>query len=340
MSFEKKHKMLLSWELKEKYPLDDSLKKIKQTNDNAIKNILNGTDDRKLVIIGPCSIDSEKAILCYLEKLYKIKEKIEEKLFIVPRIYSSKPRTTGQGYKGYIHQMGLEANPSMLEGIQNTRELNIKIIKDYGFGIADEMLYTFICPYFDDLLSYVAIGARSVEDQQHRILASGLDCCVGFKNPMSGDISVMLNGIKSAQHKHNFIYDGYEVDTTGNSYSHAILRGAFYKNNHIPNYKYETLLNIAKEYGNIEAHNKAIIVDANHSNSAKDFKRQPYIIKEVIDSIKKDENLRNIIKGFMIESYIEEGFDTSGKVFGKSITDGCIDIETTKRLLFDMADSF
>lgn len=340
MSFTKVQKMLSTEEVLEMLPIDENIKKVKSKNDEKIKKIISGEDDKKLVVIGPCSVDNEKAILHYLEELAKIREIVKDKLFLVPRIYTGKPRTTGDGYKGFIHQKSLEHIPSMKEGILNARKLNIDIIKTYEFPIADELLYTFTYPFMEDLISYVAIGARSVENQQHRLLASGIESAVGMKNPMSGDINVMLNAISSAQKSHNFIYDGYEVDTTGNSFSHAILRGALaLDGSHVPNYSYQNLLDIAEKYEATDVKNRAIIVDANHSNSGKDFKKQPSVIKDVLNSMQKDDKLKNIIKGFMIESYLKEGTDVTGKTYGKSITDGCISIDTTKSLLLDIAEN-
>ncbi len=339
MSFKKICKMPTKEEIFDLLPLDDKLKNIKNKNDIEIKNILCSKSNKMLVIIGPCSADSEKSVCEYLEMLYKINEQVKEKLFIVPRVYSSKPRTTGDGYKGMIHQPNINNEPTMKGGIIAIRSLDIKIIKDYGFAIADELLYTSTYPFIEDLLSYVAIGARSVENQQHRLIASGIECAVGMKNPMSGDISVMLNAINTAQKSHNFIYEGYEVDTTGNPFAHSILRGGVDLNgNNFPNYHYESLLDVANIYDKSDLLNKAIIIDTNHSNSGKLFYKQPSIVADVLNSICKNNDLKNIIKGFMIESYIQEGSDPTGKTYGKSITDPCISIETTKKLLFNLAE--
>ena len=340
MSFKKISKIPTKEEILEILPLDDKLKNIKQKNDEEIKDILSKKSNKMLVIIGPCSADSEKSVCEYLEMLYKINEKVKEKLFIVPRIYSSKPRTTGDGYKGMIHQPNIDNEPTMKEGILAIRKLDIKIIKDYNFPIADEMLYTSTYPFLEDLLSYVAIGARSVENQHHRLIASGIDCAVGMKNPMNSDIKVMLNAINTAQKEHNFMYDGYEVDTTGNKFAHGILRGGVdLDGNNFNNYHYESLLKVHKMYYETDLSNKSIIIDTNHSNSGKLYYKQPEIVKDVLKSINKNKDLKDMIKGFMIESYIQEGNDITGKTYGKSITDPCISIETTKDLLFNLADS-
>ena len=340
MSFKKISKIPTKEEIFNLLPLDKTLKNIKEKNDKEIKNILSSKSNKMLVIIGPCSADSEKSVCEYLDMLYKINEQVKEKLFIVPRIYTSKPRTTGDGYKGMIHQPNINNEPNIKEGIIAIRKLDIKIIKDYGFPIADEMLYTSTYPFMEDLLSYVAIGARSVENQHHRLIASGIDCAVGMKNPTSGDVSVMLNAISTAQKSHNFIYDGYEVDTTGNPFAHSILRGGIdLCGNNFSNYHYENLLNVEKLYNNTDLSNKTIIIDTNHSNSGKLFYKQPSIVKDVLNSISKNNSIKNIVKGFMIESYIKEGNDPTGKTYGKSITDPCISIETTKELLFNLADN-
>lgn len=340
MSFKKISKIPSQEEIKQILPLNKHLETIKKLNDEQIKDIISDKSDKKIVIIGPCSADSEKSVCEYLEKLLKIKEQVQSKLFIVPRIYTSKPRTTGDGYKGMIHQPNINNKPTMKEGILSIRKLDIKIINNYGFPIADEMLYTSTYPFIDDLLSYVAIGARSVENQHHRLIASGIDCAVGMKNPMSSDISVMLNAISTAQKNHNFIYDGYEVNTTGNSFAHSILRGGInLLGEHFPNYHYDSLLNVINMYKSLNLKNPAIIVDTNHSNSGKLYYKQPSIALNVVKSMNKNSDIKNIVKGFMIESYLKEGNDPTGKTYGKSITDACINIETTKQLLLDLCEN-
>ena len=340
MSFNKLYKIPSKEDILNMLPLDNHLKNIKQKNDEEIKNILSSKSNKMLVIIGPCSADNKKSVYEYLEMLYKIKEEVKEKLFIVPRIYTSKPRTTGEGYKGMLHQPNINNKESIKDGIIAIRELDIKIIKDFGFAIADEMLYTSTYPFFEDLLSYVAIGARSVENQHHRLIASGIDCAVGMKNPMCGDISVMLNAINTAQKEHNFIYDNYEVNTTGNLFAHAILRGGVdLLGNNFSNYEYDNLLKTLDLYNKTDLKNKSLIIDVNHSNSGKIFSKQPLIVKDVLNSINKNVNIKNIVKGFMIESYIKEGNDPTGKTYGKSITDPCINIETTRELLLNLAEN-
>ena len=282
MSFNKIDKIPSKEELLYMLPLDNNLKKIKQKNDTEIKNILSSKCNKMLIIVGPCSADNEKSVYEYLEMLYKIKEEVKDKLFIVPRIYTSKPRTTGTGYKGMLHQPNINDKESIKNGIIAIRKFDIKIIKDFGFPIADEMLYTSTYTFFEDLLSYVAIGARSVENQHHRLISSGIDCAIGMKNPMCGDISVMLNAINTAQLKHNFIYNEYEVETTGNLFAHGILRGGIdLKGNNFPNYTYDNLLNVFDLYNKTSLKNKSLIIDVNHSNSGKIFSKQPTIIEKV-----------------------------------------------------------
>lgn len=339
MSFKKICKIPTKQELFNLLPLSQNLKDIKQKNDQQIKDILASKIDKMLIVIGPCSAHDEKALFAYLDMLYKISEQTKEKLFIIPRIYTSKPRTTGQGYKGMLHQPDLLSSPSIKDGIFAVRNLDLKIIKDYGFAIADEMLYTSTYPYIEDLLSYVAIGARSVENQEHRLIASGIDCAVGMKNPMCGNLSVMFNAINTGQNGHNFMYDGFEVETDGNYFCHGVLRGFVDNdNNHFSNYSYDSLLKTVQLYENQKLKNKSLIIDTNHSNSGKRFDKQKDVIKDVINSIKKDNSIKKIVKGFMIESYIEEGADEKGTVFGKSVTDPCIGIQETKKILFDLAD--
>lgn len=339
MSFKKIHKIPTKQELFDLLPLSQNLKNIKQKNDQQIKNILSSKSDKMLVVIGPCSVHDEKAIFTYLDMLYKINQQTKEKLFIIPRIYTSKPRTTGKGYKGMLHQHNFLDTPSIKNGIFAVRNLDLKIIQDYGFAIADEMLYTSTYPYIDDLLSYVAVGARSVENQEHRLFASGINCAVGIKNPMCGNLSVMFNAINTAQNGHNFMYDGFEVETEGNFFCHGILRGFVdNNNNHFSNYSYDNLLKAIELYENENLKNKSLIIDTNHSNSGKIFDKQKDVVKDVVNSIKKDSSIKKIVKGFMIESFIEEGSDENGTVFGKSVTDPCIGIEETKKILFDLAD--
>lgn len=335
-----KRKLPIPKEIKAQYPLTEEMAKIKEKRDKEIKDILSGKDDRLLVIIGPCSADSEDSVLDYLSRLKKLDEKVCEKLMIVPRIYTNKPRTTGDGYKGMLHQPNPNKDSDMLKGIITIRDLHMKAIRDIGYTCADEMLYSENHRYLSDLLSYVAVGARSVEDQQHRLTASGLDIPVGMKNPTGGDISVMLNSITAGQHAHTFIYRGWEVESEGNPYTHAILRG--YMNKHgqsIPNYHYEDLIHLCEVYNEEKFANPAVIVDTNHANSGKKYLEQIRIAKEVLHSCKMSPDVKKLVKGLMIESYIEDGAcKAEEKIYGKSITDPCLGWEKTEKLLLEMAD--
>ncbi len=335
-----KRKLPIPKEIKAQYPLTEEMAKIKEKRDKEIKDILSGKDNRLLVIIGPCSADSEDSVLDYLSRLKKLDEKVCEKLMIVPRIYTNKPRTTGDGYKGMLHQPNPNKDSDMLKGIITIRDLHMKAIRDIGYTCADEMLYSENHRYLSDLLSYVAVGARSVEDQQHRLTASGLDIPVGMKNPTGGDISVMLNSITAGQHAHTFIYRGWEVESEGNPYTHAILRG--YMNKHgqsIPNYHYEDLIHLCEVYNEEKFANPAVIVDTNHANSGKKYLEQIRISKEVLHSCKMSPDVKKLIKGLMIESYIEDGAcKAEERIYGKSITDPCLGWEKTEKLLLEMAD--
>lgn len=335
-----KRKLPIPKEIKAQYPLTEEMAKIKERRDKEIKDILSGKDDRLLIIIGPCSADSEDSVLDYLSRLKKLDEKVCEKLMIVPRIYTNKPRTTGDGYKGMLHQPNPNKDSDMLKGIITIRDLHMKAIRDIGYTCADEMLYSENHRYLSDLLSYVAVGARSVEDQQHRLTASGLDIPVGMKNPTGGDISVMLNSITAGQHAHTFIYRGWEVESEGNPYTHAILRG--YMNKHgqsIPNYHYEDLIHLCEVYNEEKFANPAVIVDTNHANSGKKYLEQIRIAKEVLHSCKMSPDVKKLVKGLMIESYIEDGAcKAEERIYGKSITDPCLGWEKTEKLLLEMAD--
>ena len=341
MNMNFKRKLPIPKEIKAQYPLTEEMAKIKEKRDKEIKDILSGKDDRLLVIIGPCSADSEDSVLDYLSRLKKLDEKVCEKLMIVPRIYTNKPRTTGDGYKGMLHQPNPNKDSDMLKGIITIRDLHMKAIRDIGYTCADEMLYSENHRYLSDLLSYVAVGARSVEDQQHRLTASGLDIPVGMKNPTGGDISVMLNSITAGQHAHTFIYRGWEVESEGNPYTHAILRG--YMNKHgqsIPNYHYEDLIHLCEVYNEEKFANPAVIVDTNHANSGKKYLEQIRIAKEVLHSCKMSPDVKKLVKGLMIESYIEDGAcKAEERIYGKSITDPCLGWEKTEKLLLEMADT-
>lgn len=333
-------KLPIPKEIKEMYPLTEEMKALKEKRDAEIKNILSGRDNRMLIIIGPCSADNEESVLDYLSRLKKVDGQVKDKLFIIPRIYTNKPRTTGEGYKGMLHQPDPNKGEDMLKGVIAIRELHMRAIKEIGFTCADEMLYTDNHRYLSDILSYVAVGARSAEDQQHRLTASGLDIPVGMKNPTGGDISVMLNSIIAGQHPHTFIYRGWEVESAGNPYTHAILRG--YVNKHgqaIPNYHYEDLINLCQVYNNEKFRNPSVIIDTNHSNSGKKYLEQVRIAKEVLHSKRCSNDVNNLVKGLMIESYIEDGAcKAQEKIYGKSITDPCLGWEKTEKLLLELAD--
>ena len=328
-------------EIKEEYPVTPEMMAIKEKRDAEIKDILSGKSDKLMLVIGPCSADHEDSVLNYINRLKGVQEKVEEKILIIPRIYTNKPRTTGDGYKGMLHQPDPERDSDMLKGLVAIRKLHMRAVQETGFTCADEMLYPENGRYLSDLLSYVAIGARSVENQQHRLTASGLDIPVGMKNPTSGDISVMMNSITAAQHSHTFIYRGWEVKSEGNPYAHAILRG--YVNKHgeaIPNYHYEDLIHLSETYGaHPDLANPGVIIDTNHSNSGKQCLEQVRIAKEILHSCRHSNDIKKLVKGMLIESYIEDGAQKpDGGVYGKSITDPCLGWEKTERLILDMAD--
>lgn len=340
MSFEFIKKMPTPAEIKEQFPLPEELVNLKINRDKTIKDIFTGASSKFLLVIGPCSADNEDAVCDYVTRLSKIQEKVSDKILIVPRIYTNKPRTTGMGYKGMLHQPDPEKKPDLLAGLLAIRKMHIRVMNETGLTAADEMLYPENYRYFSDILSYVAIGARSVEDQQHRLTVSGMDIPAGMKNPTSGDFSVMLNSVIAAQAKHTFIYRGYEVKTDGNPLTHTILRGAVNKHGQcIPNYHYEDLIRLFNMYSELELANPAVIIDANHSNSAKQYIEQIRISKEVIHSRRHCKDVENLVKGLMIESYIEPGSQKVGEhVYGKSITDPCIGWDQTEKLIFDLAD--
>lgn len=327
-------------EIKAQYPLSPELEEKKTEFDAKVADIFTGKSDKLLLVIGPCSADSEKPVLDYTSRLARLQEKVADKIMIIPRVYTNKPRTTGDGYKGMLHQPDPEKGSDMLEGIVAIRRLHTKVIEETGFFTADEMLYCENYRYLSDLLSYVAVGARSVENQLHRLTASGIEVPVGMKNPTSGDISVMLNSITAAQHSHTFIYRGWEVVTEGNPLAHAILRG--YVNKHgqaIPNYHYEDLEHLYENYSAKGLQNLSLVVDANHSNSGKKPLEQIRICKEVLHSCRHNADINRMVKGFMIESYIEDGAQKIGEgIYGKSITDPCIGWEKTERLVLELAE--
>ena len=335
-----KRKLPIPKEIKEQYPLTAELAQVKARRDKEIADVFTGKSGKMVLIIGPCSADREDAVLEYCERLAKLQEAVSDKLVLIPRVYTNKPRTTGDGYKGLLHQPDPRKTSDMLEGVIAIRRLHTNVLANTGLPTADEMLYPDNYRYLSDLLSYVAVGARSVENQEHRLTSSGIDIPVGMKNPTSGDISVMLNSIMAAQHPHTFIYRGWEVDTTGNPLAHAILRG--YVNKHgesMPNYHFEELERLYNAYTAKGLQNMALIVDANHANSGKKYQEQPRICKEVLHSCRHSGEIKSMVKGFMIESYLEPGCQKIGDgVYGKSITDPCLGWEETVRLVQDIAD--
>ena len=338
MNMEFLRKLPTPQEVKQLYPINEQLKEIKQKNDEEIQKIFTGESDKLLLVIGPCSADREDAVIDYIKRLRVVQDKVFDRIIIVPRIYTNKPRTTGAGYKGMLHQPNPNSRPDMLKGIISIRKLHMRALEETGFSCADEMLYPENHRYLSDLLSYVAVGARSVEDQEHRLTASGLDIPVGMKNPTSGDFSVMMNSINASQHSHTFIYRGWEVVSKGNPLTHAILRGYVDKrgNSH-PNYHYEDLLLLHEFYQKEGLINPGVIVDTNHANSGKKWQEQIRIAKEVLHSTRSNESIKKLVKGLMIESYIEDGCQKIEEgVYGKSITDPCLGWEKTEKLIMDL----
>ena len=340
MNMNFKRKLPIPMEIKEQYPITYELEQMKEKRDQEIKAIFEGRDNRFILIIGPCSADNDDSVIDYISRLRRVQDKVSDKILIIPRIYTNKPRTTGDGYKGMLHQPDPHKGEDMLKGVVAIRNLHIRAMNETGFTCADEMLYPENHRYLSDILSYVAIGARSVENQQHRLTASGFDIPVGMKNPTAGDISVMMNSITAAQHPHTFIYRGWEVESQGNPLAHAILRG--YVNKHgqsMPNYHYEDLIHLAEVYEKSALKNPAVIVDTNHANSGKKWMEQPRIAKEVLNSCRHSNEVKKIVKGLMIESYIEDGAQKPEEnVYGKSITDPCLGWEKTEKLILDLAD--
>ncbi len=340
MSFTFLNRLPSPEDIKRDFPLSRALQKRKMERDAAIRAVITGEDDRFLVIIGPCSADNEDSVCDYVSRLTAVQEKVADKLIIIPRIYTNKPRTTGEGYKGIASQPDPEKAPDMVEGLIAMRKMHIRAIEESGLTCADEMLYPENWGYVEDLLSYVAIGARSVEDQQHRLTVSGFDVASGMKNPTSGDFAVMLNSVYAAQHPHHFVYRGYEVETTGNPLTHVVLRGAVSKHgNSTQNYHYEDLIRLCEMYEKMELLNPAAIVDVNHSNSGKKFKEQIRIVGEVMHNRQASPDIRRMVKGVMIESYIEEGCQKIGDhIYGKSITDPCLGWKDSEKLIYTIAD--
>ena len=342
MSFVLTKKLPTPMEIKELYPVSEELAALKAEKDQELIDIITGASDKFMVIIGPCSADNEEAVCDYIGRLTKVQEKVKDKLVLVPRIYTNKPRTTGEGYKGMLHQPDPEKAPDLLNGLIAIRKIHMHALQTFHMPIADEMLYPENFRYLSDILSYVAVGARSVENQQHRLVASGIEVPTGMKNPTSGDLSVMLNSVVAAQHGHNFLYRGWDATTDGNPYAHTILRGAVDKHGQThPNYHYEDLQLLNEMYAEKGLKNPACIIDANQSNSGKKHKEQIRIVKEVLSSRQHSDDIRKLVKGVMIESYIVEGNQKVGgenHVYGKSITDPCLGWEDSERLLYDIAE--
>jgi len=338
MDFEKK--LAIPMEVKEMYPISAPLAELVDKRAAELKAIFDGTSDRMLLVIGPCSADREDSVMEYISRLREVQEKVAERVFIVPRIYTNKPRTTGDGYKGMLHQPDPTGKPDLFHGIVAIRQLHMRALRETGFSCADEMLYPENHKYLDDLLAYVAVGARSVEDQQHRLTASGLEIPVGMKNPTGGDIEVMMNAIQAAQHRHTFLYRGWQAHSQGNPYAHAVLRGYVDRyGKSLPNYHYEDLIGMLEAYGRRDLAHPAVIVDTNHSNSGKQYLEQIRIVREVLASRSWNPELKKLVKGFMIESYLVDGAQrVDGGVYGQSITDPCLGWERTERLILDIAE--
>lgn len=333
-------KLPIPQDVKLEYPLTERMEEVKVARDEEIRKVFDGRSDKFILVIGPCSADHRDPVLAYMEKLCRVYEQVSDKILIIPRIYTNKPRTTGQGYKGMLHQPDPEGKPDMYKGIVAIRELHLAALRDYDFTCADEMLYPENYRYLSDLLSYVAVGARSVENQQHRLTASGIDAPVGMKNPTGGDLSVMMNSIVAAQSSHTFLYRGWEVTSEGNPYAHAILRGYIdYAGNSVSNYHYEDLLHVKQLYEKFNLKNPSVIVDTNHNNSGKKYLEQIRIAKDIVYSRSQNPDIKQLVKGLMIESYLEDGAQAIDEhVFGKSITDPCLGWEKTEKLILDIAD--
>ncbi len=333
-------KLPIPQDVKKEYSLTERMEQVKAARDESIRAVFDGSSDKFILVIGPCSADHNEPVLEYISRLRKIEEQVSDKIIIIPRIYTNKPRTTGQGYKGMLHQPDPDAKPDMYRGIVAIRELHLAALRAYDFSCADEMLYPENYRYLSDLLSYVAIGARSVENQQHRLTASGISAPVGMKNPTGGDLSVMMNSIVAAQSSHTFIYRGWEVTSDGNPYAHAILRGYVdYSGRSVSNYHYEDLLRVEELYEKSSLTNPSVIVDTNHNNSGKKYLEQVRIAKDIVHSRNQNADIKRLVKGLMIESYLEDGAQGVGEhVFGKSITDPCLGWEKTERLILDIAD--
>lgn len=341
MSMDFKRKLPIPKEIKEQYPLTEQLSKIKSQRDEDIKAVFRGESNKFLLIIGPCSADNPTAVLDYLGRLKRVADEVKDKILVIPRVYTNKPRTNGKGYKGLLHQPNPDEKPDMLKGIVAIRELHMRALSDYGFTCADEMLYPENYRYLSDVLGYVAVGARSVENQQHRLVASGISIPVGMKNPTSGDLTVMMNSIKAAQTSHTYLYRGWEVTSSGNETAHAILRGYMdFAGRNISNYHYEDIAYLCELYDEYGLKNPSVIIDANHANSSKKYLEQIRIAKDVVYSRNHNVNIKKLVKGIMIESYIEDGAQKIGEhIYGKSITDPCLGWDKTENLIYKIADT-
>jgi len=341
MNLDFKRKLPVPQQVKMRDPVTEELTVIRDERAKEIWDIFSGKSDKFILIIGPCSADAPEPVLDYIGRLRKVQDQVKDKIFIIPRIYTNKPRTTGDGYKGMLHQPNPNETPDMFKGIISIRELHMSALKNYGFTCADEMLYPDNYRYLSDLLAYVAVGARSVENQQHRLTASGIEVPVGMKNPTSGDLSIMMNAITAAQHKHTFIYRGWEVESQGNPFAHAIMRGYIdYAGKCVSNYHYEDLVKLHEIYAKSGLNNPSAIVDTNHANSGKQYLEQIRIAKDVVYSRNHNQDVKNMVKGLMIESYIEDGAQKIGEdIYGKSITDPCLGWEKTENLIYKIADT-
>ncbi len=340
MSMTFHHKLPIPKDIKEQCPVTEKMQKVKAERDEQLRNIFTGESDRFLLVIGPCSADSKEPVLDYIGRLRLLEDKVKDKMMIVPRIYTNKPRTTGDGYKGMLHQPDPHQRPDMLKGILAIRDLHMSALAEYGFGCADEMLYPENYRYLSDLLSYVAVGARSVEKPQHRLTASGLDIPVGMKNPTGGDLSIMMNSITAGQHSHTFLYRGWEVESSGNPYTHAILRGYIDSSGRsLPNYHYEDLMKLNDLYAQAKLANPAVLIDTNHANSGKNYLEQLRIARDVLYSVRQNADIKKLVKGLMIESYIEDGAQGMNEYcYGKSFTDPCLGWEKTEKLVLELAE--
>ena len=341
MSMNFLRKLPIPKEIKELYPIDEKSAKVKAERQEEIKKIFEGKSDKFILIIGPCSADNKGAVMDYMGRLRTVQDEVADKIFIIPRIYTNKPRTTGAGYKGMLHQPNPDERPDMLKGIISIRDLHLSALRDCGFICADEMLYPENYRYLSDLLAYVAVGARSVENQQHRLVSSGIETPVGMKNPTSGDLSIMMNSITAAQHSHTFLYRGWEVKSDGNPYAHAIMRGYVdFAGKNVSNYHYEDLVKLNQLYAESGLKNPSAIIDTNHANSGKQYLEQVRIAKDVVYSRNHNKDIKNLVKGLMIESYIEDGAQKIGEhIYGKSITDPCLGWAKSKELILKIADT-